>query len=73
MKVLEGADLSKVNSIFCEVHTRPSSGDPGPYKGQCYLDQLEEYLKPTHSLHSIGLDGWDTKVYEQGNSFWVKL
>lgn len=74
LKVLKGSPLSNIDSMFLEVHTRPSKemSDPGPYMDQCYLDEIEDYLKDTYILHSIGLDGYNKTLYEQGNSFWIK-
>ena len=66
MKVLNGIDVNLIDSMFLEVVKRDVPIDA--YNGTCYLDQLIDYLKPTHNLHSIGLDAPKTG----GNAFWVK-
>jgi len=71
LKVLRGTNLSNCKSLFLEIHTRDyiHLWDNNPYEGQCYKEDLEEYLYD-FTLHSIGLD--NTSGNGQGNSFWVR-
>ena len=71
LEVLKGTDTSKCASLFLEIHTHDfiKPWDEEPYKGQCYKEDLEDYLK-FHYLYAIGLD--NTTGNGQGNSFWVK-
>ena len=70
--VLKGSPLNLVNSLFIEIHTHDfiKAWDEEPYKGQCYKEDLEEYLFNSHVLHSIGLD--NASGNGQGNSFWLR-
>lgn len=70
LEVLKGTDLSKCSSIFSEIHTHDfiQPWDKEPYKGQCFKEDLENYLVD-FNLHSIGLDNQSGNG--QGNSFWV--
>ena len=73
LKVLKGTDLNRVNCLFLEIKTREFMNPIDKehhYKGACYLDELEEYLKGKFTLHSIGLDNINHNG--TGNSFWVK-
>lgn len=71
LKCLKGCKVDKCSSLFLEIHTHDfiEKWDKEPYKGQCYKEDLEEYLQG-HYLHSIGLD--NTTGNGQGNSFWIK-
>jgi FkbM family methyltransferase len=71
LKVLKGADVTKCKSLFLEIHTHDfvKKWDEEPYKGQCYKEDLENYLCD-HTIHSIGLDNFSKNG--QGNSFWLK-
>lgn len=71
LEVLKGTNTKKCESMFLEIHTHDfiKAWDEEPYKGQCYKEDLEEYLK-YHTLHSIGLDNMNGNG--QGNSFWVR-
>jgi len=63
MQVLKGININLIESLFLEV-TVPN--DKVPYDNNIFIDELIEYLKPTHTLHSIGLDIPKTS----GNAFW---
>lgn len=69
--VFKGCDLTECKSIFCEIHTHDfiQPWDEEGYKGQCFKEDLEEYLKDFY-LHSIGLDNYSGNG--QGNSFWLR-
>lgn len=69
--VLKGTNLNNVHSLFLEIHTKDyiKLWDKEPYKGQCYKEDLENYLV-NFELHSIGLD--NANGNGQGNSFWIK-
>jgi len=71
LKVLKGANLADCKALFLEIHTKDyiNPWDKEPYEGQCYKEDLEEYLTD-FSLVSIGLDNHSGNG--QGNSFWVK-
>jgi FkbM family methyltransferase len=71
LNVLKGVDTERCASLFLEIHTHDfiKPWDEEPYKGQCYKEDLENYLKH-HIIHSIGLD--NASGNGQGNSFWVK-
>lgn len=71
LRVLKGSPLKNCNSLFLEIHTRDfvKPWDAEPYQGQCYKEDLEDYLDD-FDLHSIGLD--NETGNGQGNSFWVK-
>lgn len=67
LDVLKGVkDLDKVKSLFLEVTMRDGHI---AYKDNCLFDELEEFLKPTHFCHSIGLDNEGDNG--TGNSFWL--
>ena len=66
LNVLKGTDLSQAKSLFLEVATKDSAVS---YENRCTLDDLQEYLKNTHFLHSIGLDNETNNG--TGNSFWL--
>ena len=67
LDVLKGVyDLNKVKSLFLEVTMRDGHI---AYEGNCLFDELEEFLKPTHFCHSIGLDNEGNNG--TGNSFWL--
>ena len=67
LEVLKGVtDLNLVKSLFLEVTMRDGHI---AYEGNCLFDELEEFLKPTHFCHSIGLDNEGDNG--TGNSFWV--
>lgn len=70
LEVLKGTDLNSVRSMFLEVKTRQhvKPWDAEPYKGQCFLSDLLDYL-PTFQLVSIGLDNENKNG--SGNSFWI--
>jgi len=72
LEVLKGVDVNSCESMFLEINAYDfvESWDQEPYRGQCYKKDLEEFLRNSHKLHSIGLDNI-THNY-QGNSFWVK-
>lgn len=71
LEVLKGVDTQNCASLFLEIHTHDfvKPWDEEPYKGQCYKEDLENYLN-FHYIHSIGLDNFNGNG--QGNSFWVK-
>lgn len=71
LKVLKGTNLINCESLFLEIHTPDfvNPWDKQPYEGQCYKQDLEEYLQD-FVLHSIGLD--NASKNGQGNSFWIK-
>lgn len=70
LQVLKGTDLSKVKSMFLEIAVKKLQDPTNPqYKEMCYLEDLEDYLKETHTLHSIGLDNFGKNGC--GNSFWI--
>ena len=71
LNVLRGSPLKNCNSLFLEIHTKDfiKPWDAEPYQGQCYKEDLEDYLED-FDLHSIGLD--NETGNGQGNSFWVK-
>jgi len=71
LQVLKGTNLCNCESLFLEIHTHDyvQMWDKEPYEGQCYKEDLEEYLKDFY-LHSIGLD--NATKNGQGNSFWLK-
>lgn len=73
LNVLKGADIKFCKSLFLEVQTRTftENWDKEAYKGQCYLDDLENFLEDTHELASIGLDNENNTG--SGNSFWLKI
>ena len=67
LEVLKGVkDLDEVKSLFLEVTMRDGHI---AYEGNCLFDELEEFLKPTHFCHSIGLDNEGDNG--TGNSFWL--
>lgn len=67
LDVLKGVkDLNRVKSLFLEVTMRDGHI---AYEGNCLFDELEEFLKPTHFCHSIGLDNEGDNG--TGNSFWL--
>jgi FkbM family methyltransferase len=68
LTVLAGTDLKNTESLFLEIAVRGMQ--PQQYKNQCFLDELELFLKDTHRLYSIGLDN----EYKNGigNSFWIR-
>lgn len=67
LHVLQGANIKKCKSMFIEVYTKKNEEH---YKGQCYLDDLIEYLKDTHELTKLGLDNeYNNGI---GNSFWIR-
>ena len=68
LDVIRGANLINVSSLFLEVTLR--SGKIA-YKNNTLLDELEDYLRPTHYLHSLGLDNESNNG--TGNSFWSKV
>lgn len=70
--VLKGTDLTKVQSLFLEVNTRWATNeyDIETYKNNCYLDELENYLKDQFTMHSIGLD--NELNNGTGNAFWIR-
>jgi FkbM family methyltransferase len=72
LKVLKGSDLRLIKSMFLEVHTKDhvKPWDLEPYEGQCYLEDLQAFLKDTHELVAIGLDNENGNG--QGNSFWIR-
>lgn len=67
LDVLKGSNLENIDSLFLEVTLRTGKI---AYKNNTLLDELEEYLRPTHYLHSIGLDNESNNG--TGNSFWLK-
>jgi len=71
LAVLRGSPLSSRSSLFLEIDTHDciEEWDKERYKGQCYKEDLEQYLTH-HELHSIGLDNESRNG--QGNSFWIK-
>lgn len=69
LDVLKGVtDLNLVKSLFLEVTMRE---EDSAYKGNCIFNELEEFLKSTHTCHSIGLDNAYGIGTGTGNSFWV--
>lgn len=73
LKVLKGAPLNKIKSLFLEVHTHDfiKPWDEEPYKDQTYIEDLMEYLIPRKfNLKALGLNNKEGNG--QGNSFWLK-
>lgn len=71
IKVLSGIDLERINSIYLEVQDNKNwnnSVNKTVYQGQCFLTDIEEFLKNKFSMYGIGLD----PKTDQGNSFWIK-
>ena len=68
LDVLKGANLKNVDTLFLEVTLRTGKI---AYKNNTLLDELEDYLKPTHSIASIGLDNESNNG--TGNSFWMRI
>lgn len=73
LKVLKGTTLNRCTSLFLEVNTGSYTNirHKEPYKGQCFLKDLTDYLSSNFRLYSIGLDNVDHSG--QGNSFWVPI
>lgn len=69
LEVLKGVeDLNLVKSLFLEVTMDIDSKIA--YEDNCLFTELEDYLKPTHYCHSIGLDNENNNG--TGNSFWLR-
>ena len=69
LEVLKGTNLKNIKSLFLEIQMMENK-DNIVYEGQCFSDDLVEYLgKFDIKLHSLGLDN-DLKN-GTGNSFWV--
>ena len=69
--VLQGADLLKISSMYLEAQSKKTwdkKTDKSIYHGQCFLEDLEEFLKGQFMLHSVAFDYNN----DTGNSFWVK-
>ena len=71
LHVLKGTNTENCLSMFLEIHTHDyiKEWDREPYAGQCYKEDLEQYLEG-HTIHSIGLDNENGNG--QGNSFWLR-
>ena len=75
LMVLKGATdiLNNVDSLMLEVHTRDfiQPWDEEPYRGQCYLKQLIDFLADYDlKVKYVGLD--NESGNGQGNSFWYR-
>jgi FkbM family methyltransferase len=69
LEVLKGSNLNNVNCIFAEVQLTENKNN-AVYNGQCFMDDLSEYLNKDFYLHSVGLD--NELKNGTGNAFWVK-
>lgn len=69
LEVLRGTDIDNVNSLFLEIQMSENKHQ-AVYENQCFMDDIQCYLKEKFYTHSIGLDN-DLKN-GTGNSFWVK-
>jgi len=69
LEVLKGTNLDNVSSIFAEVQLSENKINQ-IYDGQCFMDDLKNYLDDKFSLHSIGLD--NEIKNGTGNAFWIK-
>ena len=67
--MLKGTNLDNVSSIFAEVQLSENKINQ-IYDGQCFMDDLKNYLDDKFSLHSIGLD--NEIKNGTGNAFWIK-
>lgn len=69
LKVLKGTDLNKVSCIFAEIQMSENKHNI-VYDGQCFSEDLHNYLDDKFFLHSLGLD--NILKNGTGNSFWIK-
>jgi FkbM family methyltransferase len=70
LRVLRGANLAKIKSLFLEVNLGTSENKyKYAYQGEVYLKELQDYLQDFR-LVSLGLD-FDTNN-GTGNSFWLR-
>jgi len=69
LKVLKGTDLTKVSCIFAEIQMSENKNNI-VYDGQCFSEDLHNYLDSNFYLHSLGLD--NILKNGTGNSFWIK-
>ena len=68
LEVLKGTNLDKVSSIFAEIQMSENKNNQ-VYDGQCFSDDLQNYLNEKFILHSLGLD--NEMKNGTGNSFWI--
>ena len=69
LEVLKGTNLNNVSSLFLEIQMSDNKINQ-VYEGQCFSDDLQNYLSNKFELHSLGLD--NELKNGTGNSFWVK-
>lgn len=69
LEVLKGTNLENVSCIFAEIQMSENKNNQ-VYDGQCFSDDLKNYLSEKFDLHSLGLD--NELNNGTGNSFWIK-
>lgn len=69
LEVLKGTNLDNVECIFAEVQLSENKHNQ-VYDGQCFMDDLNNYLEDKFSLHSMGLD--NELKNGTGNAFWIR-
>ena len=68
LEVLKGTNLNNVSSLFLEIQMSDNKINQ-VYDGQCFSDDLQNYLSNKFELHSLGLD--NELKNGTGNSFWI--